>query len=181
MGASGKFHSAELVSKLSLEGFDKRRREYKHLGWVYVAQNSSFADKVFKIGQTRISPSERIGVLGASTSVYRNFDLVYFVHVSHHLEAETYVHQTLKEFRLNPGKEFFNAPLMTIVKTLDEAGNLWKIPFGKTIHAATLPPALEKQIVSCPKCKKKSRISLLGIGVTVTCTACNTTYKVVNS
>jgi len=46
LGASGKFHSAELVSKLSLEGFDKRRREYKHLGWVYVAQNSSFADKV---------------------------------------------------------------------------------------------------------------------------------------
>jgi len=166
---------------MSLEGFDKRRREYKHLGWVYVAQNSSFVDKAFKIGQTRISPSERIGVLSASTSVYRNFNLVYFVHVSHHLDAEAYVHQTLKEFRLNPGKEFFNAPLMTIVKTLDEVGNLFQIPLGKTIHAGTLSPALEKQLVLCPRCKKKSRVPLLGIDVTVTCATCNSTYKVMNS
>ena len=117
---------------MTLEGFDKRRREHKYLGWVYVAQNSCFADKVFKIGQTQTSPSERMDTLSASTSVYKKFDLVYFVHVSEHLAAEKYVHQTLKDFRLNPGKEFFNAPLMTIVKTVDEAGDLFQIPLGRT-------------------------------------------------
>jgi len=69
---------------------------------------------------------------------------------------------------------------MTIVKTLDEAGNLFQTPLVKTQHAGMLPPALEKQIVSCPKCKKKSRVPLLGIGITVTCTACNAPYKVIH-
>ncbi len=118
--------------------------------------------------------------LSASISVYKKFDLVYFVHVSEHLAAEKYVHQTLNDFRLNPGKEFFNAPLMTIVKTLDEAGNLFQIPLGKTHRSGILPPALEKQIVSCPNCKMKSRVPLLGIGITVTCTACNAPYKVIH-
>ncbi|MCY4171901.1 MAG: GIY-YIG nuclease family protein [Bacteroidetes bacterium] len=102
------------------------------------------------------------------------------MHVSEHLAAEKYVHQTLKDFRLNPGKEFFNAPLMTIVKTLDEAGNIFQIPLGKTQHAGMLPPALEKQIVPCPRCKMKSRVPLLGIDISVTCRACNAPYKVIN-
>ncbi|MCY4224506.1 MAG: GIY-YIG nuclease family protein [Bacteroidetes bacterium] len=167
------------MSKVTLEGFDKRRREYKYLGWVYVAQNSCFADKVFKIGQTQTSPSERMDVLSASTSIYRTFDLVYFIHVSQHLDAERYVHQKLHEFRLNPRKEFFNAPLMTIVKTLDEAGNLFPIPLGKTGHAGVLSPALEKQIVSCPLCKKRSRVPLLGIEITVNCSTCRTPFNIV--
>ncbi|MCY3630650.1 MAG: GIY-YIG nuclease family protein [Rhodothermaceae bacterium] len=174
----GAFYSAELSSKVALEGFDKRRREYKHLGWIYVARNPCFVDAVFKIGQTQVSPSKRIEQLSASTSVYRKFELVYFVHVSDNLAAEGYVHQLLKDFRLNPRKEFFNAPIMTVVKALDEAGNLLQIPMGKTLRAGMLPPALEKRIISCPGCKKQSRVPLVGIDITVTCVVCNTPYKV---
>lgn len=178
LNSPGAFYSSELSSKIALEGFDKRRREYKQLGWVYVARNPCFADAVFKIGQTQVSPSERIETLSASTSVYSRFDLVYFVHVSDHLAAEGYVHQILKDFRVNPRKEFFNAPIMTVVKALDEVGNLWQIPMGKTPRAGTLPPALKKRIISCPKCTKKNRLPLLGIDITVTCVACTSPYKI---
>ena len=65
-----------------LNSFDKRRREYKRLGWVYVARNPCFADPVFKVGQTKVSPVSRVDKLSGSTSVYRPFELVYFVHVS---------------------------------------------------------------------------------------------------
>ncbi|MXZ16946.1 MAG: GIY-YIG nuclease family protein [Rhodothermaceae bacterium] len=180
LNSPGAFHLAELSSKNSLKRFDKRRREYKRLGWIYVARNPCFADAAFKIGQTRISPSERIEALSASTSVYRKFELVYFVHVSDHLEAEGYVHQLLKDFRLNPRKEFFNAPIMTVVKALDEAGSLLQIPMGKTSRAGMLPPALEKRIISCPGCKKQSRVPLLGIDITVTCVACTVPYKIMS-
>lgn len=65
---------AETSSVILLNGLDKRRREYKRVGWVYAARNSSFADLVFKIGQTTVSPSERVAQLGASitwTSMFR--------------------------------------------------------------------------------------------------------------
>lgn len=52
---------AETSSVILLNGLDKRRREYKRVGWVYAVRNPSFVDLVFKIGQTTVSPSERIG------------------------------------------------------------------------------------------------------------------------
>ncbi len=180
VNSPGAFHKAEMLSRLQLESLDKRRREYKYVGWVYVAWNPGFADTIFKIGQTRVSPSERIKGLSTSTSVPQKFQLVYFIHVSDHLEAEKYVHQTLKDSRLNPGKEFFNAPIMNVVKVLDEAGSIWQIPAGKTPRAGYLPPALNKQIISCPRCKKKSRVPLLGIPITVNCPECSTPYEVVS-
>jgi len=164
---------------MSIEGFDKRRREYKHLGWVYVAQNSCFVDKVFKIGQTQTSPSERMDISVRQPPYTKNL-----------ISSTLYMYPSIWPPRICPSgierfpakswKRIFNAPLMTIVKTLDEAGNLFQTPLVKTQHAGMLPPALEKQIVSCPKCKKKSRVPLLGIGITVTCTACNAPYKVIH-
>ena len=39
-----------LASFWMIETFDKRRREYKKLGWIYAARNPSFVDPVFKVG-----------------------------------------------------------------------------------------------------------------------------------
>lgn len=171
-------HSAETLSVIQLNALDKRCREYKRIGWIYAAKNSSFADTVFKIGRTTISPSDRIAQLGASTSVYRKFELAYFVHVSDHLEAERFVHRTLQSSRLNSGKEFFGASIMTVVKVLDEAGERWPIPFGKTKRSGSLPPALTKRSVHCPKCNGKSRVPELLIDMAVTCSQCAALYKV---
>ena len=153
-------------------------REYKRIGWIYAARNPSFTDPVFKLGRTTVSPSERIAQLGASTSVFRKFELAYFVHVSDHLEAERFVHLTLQSSRLMSGKEFFGASIMTVVKVLDEAGERWPTPLGKNKRSGFLPAALTKRIVYCPKCNGKSRVPELLIDMAVTCTRCAAPYTV---
>ena len=67
-----------------------------------------------------LSNSQRCS--GASTAVYRRFELVYFVHVSDRHQAEGYAHQFLRSSRVNPAKEFFEAPLMTVVPDMTEHG-----------------------------------------------------------
>ena len=64
-----------MQSIVMLDSFDKRHREYKRLGWVYAARNPCFADPVFKVGQTKVSPVSRVKQLSSSTSVYRPFEL----------------------------------------------------------------------------------------------------------
>ncbi len=93
-----------------LDAFDKRRREYKRLGWVYVARNPCFAEPVFKVGQTKVSPVVRVERLSSSTSVYRPFQLVYFVHVSDRDRAERHVHQALAASRVNRRRSSLKSP-----------------------------------------------------------------------
>lgn len=169
---------AEAASVLLLKMLDKRRREYKRVGWVYAARNPSFAESVFKIGQTTVGPSKRVAQLSASTSVYGEFQLVYFVHVSDHLRAEQFVHHKLRDSRLKSGKEFFGASIMTVVKVLDEAGEIWGIPVDPAPGAGPLPPALTKSVVQCPECSSKSRVPQLLIDVSVRCPRCRAPYTV---
>ena len=42
-----------------LDTLDRRRREYKRLGWVYVMRNPVLRGNAFKVGQTRRWPWER--------------------------------------------------------------------------------------------------------------------------
>ena len=160
-----------------LDGFDKRYRQYKRLGWVYVARNPCFAEPVFKVGQTKVSPVKRVEGLSSSTSVYRRFQLVYFVHVSDRDQAEGYVHQALAESRVNPSKEFFLAPLMTVVRALDEAGSRWPIQRGKTLRAGFLEPALTPRVFACPNCGVKNRVPRLLVSVQVNCNICSGVFE----
>ncbi len=161
-----------MSSILCLDRFDKRRREYKRLGWVYVARNPSFADPVFKVGQTKVSPVERVERLSSSTSVYRPFELVYFVHVSDRDQAEAHVHQSLAASRVNPGKEFFNAPLTMVVRALDAAGRNWPIQLGRTYRAGFLGPALQPRVVLCGQCGGKTTMPRLLVTIRVSCGHC---------
>lgn len=65
------------------------------------------------------------------TFVYRPFRLVYFVHVSDRDQAEGHVHQALAASRVNPAKEFFEVPIMTVIRALDEAASYWPIQLGR--------------------------------------------------
>ncbi len=167
-------------SVIWLNSFDKRRREYKKLGWVYVARNACFADPVFKIGQTRVSPIVRVEGLSSSTSVYQPFELVYFVHVSHRYEAENHVHKALASSRVNPAKEFFDAPIMTVVRALDEAANSWPIQLGKTPRYGYLGPALIPRVVVCRNCGGKCKMPRLLISIHVTCKHCSSGFNVIS-
>ncbi|WP_419165030.1 GIY-YIG nuclease family protein [Candidatus Palauibacter sp.] len=110
-----------MQSIMALDSFDKRRREYKRVGWIYAARNPSFVDPVFKIGQSKVSPVKRVDQL-SNSSVYRPFELVYWVHVSDRDRAEGYAHQLLDQYRVNPAREFFQASVMDVARALDLGG-----------------------------------------------------------
>ena len=162
-----------------LRTFDRRRREYKKLGWIYAARNGSFTDPVFKIGQTKVSPRTRVEQLSGSTSVYRPFELAYFVHISDRDQAESYVHGVLQNSRVNPGREFFEAPIMTVIRVLDDAARQFPIPLGRTPRTGFLEPALGKRIVPCTRCTAKNRLPQLLVDISVTCSACRSSFTLV--
>ena len=166
-----------MQSIVMLDSFDKRRREYKRLGWVYAARNPCFADAVFKVGQTKVSPVSRVDKLSGATSVYRPFELVYFVHVSDRDRAEGHVHQALAASRINPAKEFFTAPLVTVVRALDDGAGHWRIPLGRTPRAGFLEPALKPRAVACQQCGRKTKVPRLLISVRVSCGHCSARFE----
>lgn len=171
-------NSPIMQSAMLVAGLDKRRREYKHAGWVYAARNPCFVDAVFKIGQTKASPTQRVEKLSASTSVYRKFQLVYFIHVSDRTQAEGYVHHILGASRINPSKEFFKAPLMKVVAALDEAGWRWRIQRGRSMRAGFWEPALQPRAITCRRCGGKISAPRLLIEVRATCKRCSASFKV---
>lgn len=78
----------------------------------------------------------------------------------------------------NLGREFFQASIMDVVKTLDEAGRRWPISLGKSPSAGVLSPALDKRIVVCPTCNQKTRVPKVLVDVSVTCNHCTNSFKV---
>ena len=126
-------------------------------------------EPVFKIGQTKVSPVKRVEGLSSSTSVYRSFELVYFIHVSDRDQAEGHLHQALAASRVNPSKEFFLAPLMTVVRVLDQAASHWPIQLGRTPRAGFLEPALTPRVNACPHCGGRIKVPRLLVSVRVNC------------
>ncbi len=161
-----------LQSLLAIKNCDKRRKEYKNVGWIYAARNPSFVDPVFKVGESSRPPVNRMGELSASTSVYRAFQLVYFVHVTHRDIAEKQVHNALKKFRINPRKEFFQAPLPIVVKALDRVAGMLPVPLGKTPRAGYLQQPLQPRPVSCPHCGMENRVPGVLVQIRISCGAC---------
>ena len=155
-----------------IASFDRRRREYRKLGWIYAARNSSFVDPVFKIGQSARSPVVRVDELSRDSAVYRDFELVYFVHVGNRDPAEGQAHSILREFRVNPRKEFFEAPLQSVVGALDHVANVFPIPLGKTPLAGYLKQPLTPYIIRCAKCGSRNRVPNVLIELMITCGSC---------
>ncbi len=161
-----------LASYAAIASFDRRRREYRRVGWIYACSNSSFVDSVYKVGQSARPPSLRVSELGSSTSVYRDFQLVYFVHVSNRDRAEGQAHTALDEHRVNRGKEFFQAPLPVIVKAMDVAANAFPVQRGKTPRAGVLEQPLQPRQVRCPRCESRNRVPTVLTKIRVKCGSC---------
>ena len=165
-----------LRSVAALDSFDKRRREYRGVGWLYAARNSCFVDPVFKIGQTKISPVVRVNKLSGSTSVYREFELVYWVHVSDRNLAEGFAHQLLGDYRVNPAKEFFAASVVQVARALDQAAAQYAIPLGRTARAGFLAPGLPPRTVRCKHCGTANRFPSLLVPIRTICGSCRSTF-----
>ena len=161
-----------LASYAKIASFDKRRREYRRLGWIYACSNSSFVDPVYKIGQSSRPPDARVAELSGSTSVYGEFELVYFVHVSDRNLAEGQTHSALEDHRVNPGKEFFRAPLPVIVKAMDAAAIAFPVQLGRTPRAGFLAQPLQPRLVRCPRCGSENRVPKVLTEIRVRCGSC---------
>lgn len=154
-----------------IAGLDRRYRENKHVGWIYIMRNRAFREQLLKIGKSRRPPMQRAAELGAATAVPEGFELVYFVHVSNHHEAEKMVHSDLVQYRKSVGKEFFDSPLRAALISLDHAAAAYPILMRKRPPVA-LPQCFGTATVGCPDCGVKQQIRQLAVEVMVKCSTC---------
>jgi len=151
---------------------DKRRREHRNVGWVYIMRNPAFREPLLKIGKSGRPPTLRAEELGTATAVPEGFQIVYFVHVSNHHEAEARVHQTLAPFRKTMGKEFFSAPLSEAIRALEQVAELYPVLIGSGKHAQPLPQLFGSETVKCGSCGLENRVRALPVKVVAKCRGC---------
>jgi T5orf172 domain/Sel1 repeat len=96
----------------------------KEIGYVYVLANSAMPN-IVKVGKTTRSPSERAEELSKVTSLPTPFIVVYEQRFTDCSAAESFVHVYLesKGYRIAGNREFFNAPINIIVKSILLAPN----------------------------------------------------------
>ncbi len=167
-----------VASFTAIASFDRRRREYKRVGWIYACRNSSFADPVFKVGQSARPPHVRISELSSSSAVYRDFQLVYFVHVSDRDRTEGQAQLALQGYRVNPNKEFFQAPPPEIVRAMDAAASMFPVQLGRTPRAGFLPQPLQPRLLGCPHCGTQNQLPNVLIEIRVACGSCGERLEV---
>ena len=161
-----------------IKSLDKRRREYKRVGWVYVLRNSAFKKSLLKIGRTARNPVERAHELGTATAIPEDFELVYFVHVSNRNDAEAAVHHRLDQYRKTQRKEFFEVSLTLAIGALDRVAEEYPIIVGRGARSWILPQYFQSTNIKCPSCGKTNRVRQLGIAVYVRCRNCKTPLPV---
>ena len=86
---------------------------FKNAGWVYVLGNQYLADDVYKIGRTSGRIEKRMRQL-YTTGVPGEFDCVHADWFADCCYAELFIHEHLKDYRLEESREFFCADLDTI-------------------------------------------------------------------
>lgn len=93
-------------------------------GYIYALISSSLQGLV-KIGKTVKDPSIRAREISSDTGVPTPFIVAYKVFVSDCDAGELFLHSLLeiKGFRINPKREFFNAPLDVIISSMIELQN----------------------------------------------------------
>lgn len=97
-------------------------------GVVYVLSSASMAiatptgepEFLYKVGATTSTPFERARQLTAATAAAVPFSVVHYRPCEDVNDAEARCHERLDEFRVNEAREFFQAPLLTIIRVVDE-------------------------------------------------------------
>lgn len=89
------------------------------MGYVYVMRNEYFKDDVLKIGKTNELPDKRAEEL-YSTGVPFPFKTIFIKDTDKYNELELFLHDKLKEKRINPNREFFSTTLKEIISLIDE-------------------------------------------------------------
>lgn len=90
---------------------------FRKAGWVYVLANPFFIDEIYKVGRTTGPIQHRIRQL-RTTGVPGDFDCLFAAWFSDCVHAEALIHELLDQYRVDPSREFFNAPLSEIKKAM---------------------------------------------------------------
>ena len=90
-------------------------------GYIYILINPSM-EGLIKIGKTTRCVKDRASELSKSTGVPTHFIVAYETNVKNCTRAEEFVHTLLakKGYRINPNREFFNAPVTEAVNAILE-------------------------------------------------------------
>jgi T5orf172 domain len=77
-------------------------------GWVYLMRNPSMPNRV-KIGCSHTDPKERASQLSSPTGVPEPFEVIAVFETPWPREAELQAHSMLRDLRVSPNREFFDA------------------------------------------------------------------------
>jgi hypothetical protein len=86
-------------------------------GYIYVLSNPSMPN-IYKIGQTTDSVQNRILELSRNSNMPTQFEEVFSFFVFDTSASEIKIHNELKEYRINPDREFFKADITIIENAL---------------------------------------------------------------
>jgi hypothetical protein len=115
----------ESWSARSPQSFMLERRTERPLGpdpgIVYVQRSPALEPDLYKVGFTRKSAEVRAEQLSSATGVPLPFGVLAKWSVADCARVEKLVHQKLAAFRINPRREFFQAELSVIIRTVDNA------------------------------------------------------------
>lgn len=89
-------------------------------GYIYMSSSPALKEDIFKVGMTRRKPEDRMEELGQGTGVPARFLILHSWTVSDCVKAESLIHEALKQYRLNPNREFFQASSEKIYGIADQ-------------------------------------------------------------
>ncbi len=90
-------------------------------GAIYIARNSIETDEVYKVGKTQRTVEERMKELTSETSNLGKYEAIGSVVVNDIDQAEKECHLRLRNYRIQPNREFFKIPLSTLVDAIRAA------------------------------------------------------------
>lgn len=167
----------DLISNsfIQISRLDRRYREHRDVGWVYIMRNRAFRDPLLKVGKSARPPMDRALELGKETAAPEDFEVVYFIHASNHHMAEALAHRELREYRKARNKEYFTAPLPLAVRTLDQIAAQLPVVIGPQRSRVMLPQPFQLVRFVCPHCGAGNHMRQLLVSLTVRCGACKGT------
>lgn len=94
--------------------------EGKDPGHIYVMRAPVHSQNIFKVGLTRRSTEERAKEIGSATGLPGKIFVLNEWPVGDCVAIESEVHNRLEQYRVDPRREFFQAPLKKIIKVIDD-------------------------------------------------------------
>jgi hypothetical protein len=89
-------------------------------GFIYVMKSPLHPRNVFKVGLTQISTETRANELSSATGIPGRIYVMHEWAVGDCVSIEREIHSQLAEYRVDPRREFFEAPLEHIISVIEE-------------------------------------------------------------